>query len=101
MRRIKEGGYLSRGRVQDALTLAVAETGVPTLVVAAEDDTLAPYKDSRAMADRIPGARFVSVRRGGHALTQLDAGARIPVAEFLDAARRPVADRSPVLSQGG
>ena len=63
---------------------------VPTLVVAAEDDTLAPYKDSRAMAERIPDARFVSVRRGGHTLTQLDAGARRAVAGFIDGAGRPV-----------
>ena len=58
---------------------------VPTLVVAAQDDTLAPFADSRAMADRIPGARFVSVSRGGHALTQLDAGARRAVDQFLGA----------------
>jgi pimeloyl-ACP methyl ester carboxylesterase len=59
---------------------------VPALVIAAEDDTLAPYEDSRAMAERIPGARFVSVHRGGHALTQLDPRTRQAVAEFLTAA---------------
>jgi pimeloyl-ACP methyl ester carboxylesterase len=74
---------------------------VPTLVIAAEDDTLAPYKDSRAMAERIPGARFVSVHRGGHTLTQLDSGARRAVAEFLDAAGRPAAYTSSNLAQGG
>jgi pimeloyl-ACP methyl ester carboxylesterase len=58
---------------------------VPTLVVAAEDDTLAPFKDSDAMAERIPGAHFVSVQRGGHTLTQLDPGARRAVAEFIAA----------------
>lgn len=74
---------------------------VPTLVVAAEDDTLAPYKDSRAMAERIPRARLVTVRRGGHTLTQLDAGARRAVADFIDAAGRTVAHESPALSEGG
>jgi pimeloyl-ACP methyl ester carboxylesterase len=74
---------------------------VPTLVIAAEDDTLAPYKDSRAMAERIPSARFVTVRRGGHALTQLDAGARRAVAEFLDVAGRPVAHTLAVPAEGG
>jgi pimeloyl-ACP methyl ester carboxylesterase len=73
---------------------------VPTLVVAAEDDTLAPYKDSRAMAERIPGARFVSVHRGGHTLTQLDAGAQRAVAAFIDAAEQS-APETPALSQGG
>jgi pimeloyl-ACP methyl ester carboxylesterase len=74
---------------------------VPTLVVAAEDDTLAPYEDSRAMAERIPGARFVSVRRGGHTLTQLDAGARRAVAEFIDGAGAPEKQEIPVLAEGG
>jgi DNA/RNA-binding domain of Phe-tRNA-synthetase-like protein len=31
VRRMQEGAYLSRGRVGDALTIAVAETGVPVL----------------------------------------------------------------------
>lgn len=35
------------------------------------------------MAERIPGARFVSVPRGGHALTHLDPGARRSDADFL------------------
>lgn len=58
---------------------------VPALVIAAEDDTLAPYADSRAMAQRIPGARFITVHGGGHALTQLDPPACQAVAEFLTA----------------
>jgi pimeloyl-ACP methyl ester carboxylesterase len=85
----------------DIATYPFESITVPTLVVAAEDDTLAPYKDSRAMAERIPGARFVSVRRGGHTLTQLDAGARRAVAEFIDAAGRTVAHESPALAEGG
>jgi pimeloyl-ACP methyl ester carboxylesterase len=74
---------------------------VPTLVVAAQDDALAPYRDSRAMAERIPHARFVSVQRGGHTLTQLDAGARRAVAEFIDAAGRPAGHEAPVTFGGG
>jgi pimeloyl-ACP methyl ester carboxylesterase len=74
---------------------------VPTLVIAAEDDTLAPFRDSRAMAERIPGARFVSVRRGGHALTQLDAGARRAVDEFINDAGPPAAHEPRVLAGGG
>ena len=75
---------------------------VPTLVVHAEDDTLSPYQDSRAMAQWIPGARFLTVRRGGHALTHLDADARRAVEQFVtaDAASRgepqpPVLAREP------
>jgi pimeloyl-ACP methyl ester carboxylesterase len=85
----------------DIATYPFESITVPTLVVAAEDDTLAPYKDSRAMAERIPGARFVTVRRGGHTLTQLDAGARRAVAEFIGAAGRHAAPESPVLAEGG
>jgi pimeloyl-ACP methyl ester carboxylesterase len=85
----------------DIATYPFESITVPTLVVAAEDDTLAPYADSRAMAERIPGARFVSVRRGGHALTQLDVGARRAVAEFIGAAGTPVAHETPVLAEGG
>ena len=58
----------------DIATIRSSRSRCPTLVIAAEDDTLAPYEDSRAMAERIPGARFVSVPRGGHSLTQLDPG---------------------------
>ena len=73
----------------------------PTLVVHAEDDTLSPYRDSRAMAERIPGARFVTVRRGGHTLTQLDAGARRAVEQFLDAAGRQRRASPRSLPEGG
>jgi pimeloyl-ACP methyl ester carboxylesterase len=85
----------------DIATYAFESVTVPTLVVAAEDDTLAPYRDSRAMAERIPGAQFVTVRRGGHALTQLDAGASRAVADFIDAAGRSAANESPALTRGG
>jgi pimeloyl-ACP methyl ester carboxylesterase len=74
---------------------------VPTLVVAAEDDTLAPYKDSRAMAERIPGAQLVTVHRGGHTLTQLDGGARRAVELFLNVAGEPAASLDTALAQGG
>ena len=73
---------------------------VPVLVIAAEDDTLAPYEDSCAMAQRMPGARFVSVPRGGHALTQLDPGARRAVAEFLAAPNGDARVTSSALAEG-
>src|SRR5215204_378574 len=85
----------------DIATYPFESITVPTLVIAAEDDTLAPYKDSRAMAERIPSTLFVSVRRGGHALIQLDAGARGAVAEFLDVPGRPVAHKVAVPAEGG
>jgi pimeloyl-ACP methyl ester carboxylesterase len=73
----------------DIATYPFESITVPTLVVAAADDTLAPYRDSRAMAERIPGARLVTVPRGGHALTQLDPAACRAVEQFLAGEREP------------
>ena len=70
--------------------------GVQCCLPPAEDDTLAPYKDSRAMAVRVPSAQFVSVRRGGHTLTQLDAGARQAVADFIHAATIAIVGEVPL-----
>jgi pimeloyl-ACP methyl ester carboxylesterase len=39
---------------------------VPTLVAHTRDDPLASHEASRRAADRIPGARFVSLESGGH-----------------------------------
>jgi len=39
---------------------------VPTLIVHARDDQLASHEASKRAAERIPGARFVSLESGGH-----------------------------------
>jgi pimeloyl-ACP methyl ester carboxylesterase len=39
---------------------------VPALVINAKDDPLAPYEFALTAAERIPGARFVSIESGGH-----------------------------------
>jgi pimeloyl-ACP methyl ester carboxylesterase len=39
---------------------------VPTLIVHTKDDRLASHAASRRAAERIPGARFVSLESGGH-----------------------------------
>jgi pimeloyl-ACP methyl ester carboxylesterase len=87
-------GPRARGTIYDAYVgnlgiaaCAFEQIAVPTLVIHAQDDTLSPYQDSRAMAQRIPGARFVTVHRGGHTLTHLDLDARRAGEEFLHAAR--------------
>jgi pimeloyl-ACP methyl ester carboxylesterase len=41
---------------------------VPTLIVHAKDDSLVFYDAARQAAGRIPGARLVSIERGGHLL---------------------------------
>jgi pimeloyl-ACP methyl ester carboxylesterase len=76
-------GYI--GNV-DIATCPFEEIAVPTLVVHAEDDAVSPYRDSRAMAKRIPGVCFVTVPRGGHTLTHLSPRARCAVEQFLDVA---------------
>jgi pimeloyl-ACP methyl ester carboxylesterase len=87
-------GPRARGTIYDAyvgnLDIAschVESITVPTLVIHAQDDTLSPYPDSRAMAQRIPGAQFLTVHRGGHTLTHLDLDARRAGEEFLNAVR--------------
>ena len=41
---------------------------VPVLIVHAKDDHLVSYDAARNAARRIPGARLVSMERGGHLL---------------------------------
>jgi pimeloyl-ACP methyl ester carboxylesterase len=41
---------------------------VPTLIVHTKDDQLASHEASKRAAERIPGARFVSLESGGHAM---------------------------------
>jgi pimeloyl-ACP methyl ester carboxylesterase len=41
---------------------------VPTLIVHTKDDQLASHEASQRAAGRIPGARFVSLESGGHAM---------------------------------
>ena len=43
--------------------------GIPTLVVSARHDRIALPEFGRALASRIPGARFVEIADGGHAVT--------------------------------
>jgi pimeloyl-ACP methyl ester carboxylesterase len=42
------------------------EIRVPTLIVHTKDDPLASHQASQRAAERIPGARFVSLESGGH-----------------------------------
>jgi pimeloyl-ACP methyl ester carboxylesterase len=44
----------------------LGEVSTPTLVVAADEDRMAPPKFSQFMADKIPGARMVTLVGSGH-----------------------------------
>jgi len=69
--------------LQDIASYPFEAITAPTLVVHARDDPLIAYQDSRAMADRIPHARFVTVSQGGHLLIHRDPHARAEIAAFL------------------
>jgi pimeloyl-ACP methyl ester carboxylesterase len=59
---------------------------VPTLVISARDDPLAPYRHAAQAASRIPGARLVTVERGGHPFLGHDAEVRTEISAFAASA---------------
>lgn len=67
---------------------------VPTLVAHTKDDQLASHEASRRAAERIPGARFVSVESGGHLMLGLQDEDRQALGDFLaESPRRPPSSR--------
>jgi pimeloyl-ACP methyl ester carboxylesterase len=56
---------------------------VPVLIVSAADDPLVPYRDAQAMAERIPGARLVSIENGGAVLLGHKEEVRAEITAFL------------------
>ncbi len=47
----------------------------PTLVICAKDDILTPPYFSRALAQSIPGAKFIELERGGHCASETNVAA--------------------------
>ncbi len=64
---------------------------VPTLIVHASDDPLASYEGARRAAQRIPGARLVSVDRGGHLMLGQQDAVEPELAAFLTGRSQPAA----------
>jgi pimeloyl-ACP methyl ester carboxylesterase len=56
---------------------------VPTLVISARDDDLAPYRFAAEAARRIPTATLVSVDDGGHLFMGRDVEGRAAIAAFV------------------
>lgn len=56
---------------------------VPTLIINARDDHLAPYRFAAGAASRIPGAKLVSIDRGGHIFMGHDNEARDAIEAFV------------------
>jgi pimeloyl-ACP methyl ester carboxylesterase len=58
---------------------------VPTLIVHTRDDQLASHEVSKRAAERIPGARFVSLESGGHLMLGQTKIVRDELADFFAA----------------
>jgi pimeloyl-ACP methyl ester carboxylesterase len=56
---------------------------VPTLIAHTKDDQLASHEASRRAAERIPGARFVSLESGGHLMLGQQKKGRDELADFF------------------
>ena len=67
------------------------EIGVPVLIVNAVDDPLTLYRNARSAAERIPGAKLVTIEDGGHMMLGHEERIRSEIAAFLDeyASTRP------------
>jgi pimeloyl-ACP methyl ester carboxylesterase len=70
------------------VTELLARVTTPTLVGHSTRDAVVPFESGRALAARIPGARFIAVESPNHLLLETDPGwpkyARV-VEEFLEA----------------
>jgi pimeloyl-ACP methyl ester carboxylesterase len=60
------------------------EIRVPVLIVNAVDDPLTLYKNAQSAAERIPGAKLVTIADGGHMLLGHQERIRSEIAAFLD-----------------
>lgn len=73
-------GYVSNP-VADRFPLEKLD--VPTLVINARDDPLAPYRFAERAAARIPGAQLVTIDAGGHFFMGHDAEVREAIGAFV------------------
>jgi pimeloyl-ACP methyl ester carboxylesterase len=72
--------YVSNADVSNYDLEAVS---VPTLIAHTRDDQLASHEASRRAAERIPGARFVSLESGGHLMLGQSREGRDALADFF------------------
>ncbi len=63
---------------------ALEEITVPVLIINAVDDPLALYKNAQSMAERIPGAKLVTIESGGHMLLGHEERVRSEIVAFLE-----------------
>ncbi|MEJ2738040.1 MAG: alpha/beta hydrolase [Anaerolineae bacterium] len=60
------------------------EVAAPVLIVNAVDDPLTLYRNAQSAAERIPGAKLVTIEDGGHMLLGHQERIRSEIAAFLD-----------------
>jgi pimeloyl-ACP methyl ester carboxylesterase len=60
------------------------DVAIPTLLVHAEDDPLAPYRSVPAAAVRIPDAQVVTIAQGGHLFLAHQSEVRAAVRAFVE-----------------
>ena len=72
--------FVSNADVNDYNLEAIT---VPTLIVHTKDDQIASHEASKRAAERIPGARFVSLESGGHLMVGQTESIRQELADFF------------------
>jgi pimeloyl-ACP methyl ester carboxylesterase len=82
--------FVSNADVNDYNLEAI---NVPTLIVHTKDDQVASHEAGKRAAERIPGARFVSLESGGHLMIGQTRVIRDEVADFFAGQRDRRAER--------
>jgi pimeloyl-ACP methyl ester carboxylesterase len=72
--------FVSNADVNDYNLEAI---NVPTVIIHTKDDQLASHEASKRAAERIPGARFISLESGGHLMLGQTTIIRDALADFL------------------
>jgi pimeloyl-ACP methyl ester carboxylesterase len=60
------------------------EIDVPVLIINAVDDPLTLYVNAQSVAERITGAKLVTIENGGHMLLGHEERVRSEIGAFLD-----------------
>ena len=77
----------------DVTNYNLGAISVPALIAHTRDDQLASHEASRRAAERIAGARFISLESGGHLMLGQQTRARDELARFFDERRDRRAQR--------
>jgi pimeloyl-ACP methyl ester carboxylesterase len=77
----------------DVTNYNIEAISVPTLIAHTKDDQLASHEASQRAAERIPGARFVSLESGGHLMLGQQNKGRDELARFFAEQRDRLAER--------